>query len=152
MKRKVSAHPVPEPQPAPGGVGRVFVDGQIVKVLPGGNVILRMRDRREIPCRRSSTVDVEWLRVALAVGPVEAEGTFDVRGGSGSIWCVFPGPEHADVAAPTLSLVASERVSVRCGKASLELEKDGSLQVRGRDIVTRGSRSARISGGIVRIN
>jgi hypothetical protein len=32
------------------------------------------------------------------------------------------------------------------------LEKDGSLQVRGRDVLTRGSRSTRVSGGTVRIN
>jgi hypothetical protein len=65
---------------------------------------------------------------------------------------VFPGPAHADIATPTLTLVASERVSLRCGKASVSLEKDGSLQVRGRDIVTRGSRSARLSAATVRIN
>jgi hypothetical protein len=92
------------------------------------------------------------LRAALAIGPVDAEGTLDLDQGTGSIWCVFPGPEHAHVAPPTLSLAASDRVTLRCGKASLDLEKDGSLQVRGRDILTRGSRSARISGGIVRIN
>jgi len=160
MKRKVSVGAktrAPWPaSPAPGSAppltGRVFVDGQIVRMTADGNVVLRLRNKREIPCRRASTIDRGWLAAALALGPVDAEGTFDIDAGAGSIWCVFPGPEHAGAAAPTVSLVASERVSLRCGKASVALEKDGSLQVRGRDILTRGSRSARLSGGIVRIN
>jgi hypothetical protein len=126
--------------------------GQIIRMLPGGSVVVRLRDGRQVPCRRPSTVDAGWLRAALVVGPVDAEGTLDLVDDAGSIWCVVPGPEHADVVAPTLALVAGERVSLRCGKASVSLEKDGSLQVRGRDILTRGSRSARLSGAIVRIN
>jgi hypothetical protein len=121
-------------------------------MLPDGNVILRLRDKREIPCRRAAAIQRGWLAAALAIGPVEAEGTYDLDAGSGSIWCVFPGPEHAEAAAPTVDLVATERVSLRCGKTSVALEKDGSLQMRGRDILTRGSRSARLSGAIVRIN
>ena len=93
-----------------------------------------------------------WLRAALAIAPVEAEGTIDTNGESGSIWCLFPGAEHASAVVPTLSLVAAERISLRCGKSSVTLEKDGSLDARGRDVLTRGSRSTRISGGIVRIN
>jgi hypothetical protein len=93
-----------------------------------------------------------WLRAALAIATVEAEGTIDTNGDSGSIWCLFPGAEHASAVVPTLNLVAAERISLRCGKSSVTLEKDGSLDARGRDVMTRGSRSARISGGIVRIN
>ena len=141
----------PEPATASRAVGRVFIAGQVVRLLPDGTVLLRVRGQ-EIPCRRASTIDRGWLQAALAVGPVEGEGTFDLELGTGSLWCIFPGPEHEGVAATTVSLVATERVSLQCGKASVALEKDGTLQVRGRDITTRGSRSARISGGIVRIN
>ncbi len=159
MKSKVSSKSVaaaaargPRPRPEARSVGRVFVEGQVVRLMPDGTVVLKLRDRREIPCRRASTIDKGWLQAALAVGPVDGEGTFDVDQETGSLWCVFPGPEHEGVAAPTASLVATDRILLQCGKSSLALEKDGSLQVRGRDIVTRGSRSARISGGIVRIN
>jgi hypothetical protein len=112
---------------------------------------MRVRDQ-EVPCRRASTIDSGWLQAAVAVAPVDGEGTFDLELGVGSLWCVFPGPEHEGVAPTTVALIATERVSIQCGKASVALEKDGTLQVRGRDITTRGSRSARISGGIVRIN
>jgi hypothetical protein len=153
MARRVSANTSSPVRPASGGgAGRIFVEGQIVKMMPDGNVVLRLTSGRTVPCRRPSTIDRGWLGAALAVGPVEAEGTLDVERGAGSIWVVFPGLEHADVATPTISLVATERLSLRCGKASVSLEKDGSLQVRGRDIITRGSRSARLSGAIVRIN
>jgi hypothetical protein len=131
---------------------RVFVAGTVVRLTRDGTVVLRLRDRREVPCRCSSLVDTGWLRTALAIAPVEAEGTIDANGEGGSIWCLFPGPEHANVVAPTLNLVAAERISLRCGKSSVTLEKDGSLDSRGRDVMTRGSRSTRISGGIVRIN
>jgi hypothetical protein len=141
----------PDPRVARRPVGRVFIAGQVVRLMPDGTVVMRVRDQ-EIPCRRASTVDRGWLQAALAVGPVDGEGTFDLEHGIGSLWCVFPGPEHEEVASATVSLVATERVSLQCGKSTVALEKDGTLQVRGRDITTRGSRSARISGGIVRIN
>jgi hypothetical protein len=128
------------------------MEGQIVKLRPDGNLIVQLRNKQEVPCRRPSTVDRGWLRACLAIGPVDAEGTLDVERGAGSVWCVFPGPEHERAAPPVLSLVATERVSLVCGKTSLSMEKDGSFQVRGRDILTRGSRSARLSGAIVRIN
>lgn len=152
MKRKVSPRSAPDPRQAAQGPGRVLIAGQITRLLPDGSVILELRNHREVSCRRAGTIDPGWLKAALAIGPVDAEGTFDAEEGSGSIWCIFPGPEHAQVAAPALVLAATERISLQCGKASVALEKDGSLQVRGRDILTRGSRSARLSGGIVRIN
>lgn len=154
MNRKTSARPsstVATAPPKPKD-GRVLVDGKIIKLTPGGRPVLRLRDGRQVACRCASTIDVGWLRAALAVGSIDAEGTYDAGDGSGSIWCVFPGPEHADVAVPTLSFAASERIALRCGKSSVALEKDGSLQVRGRDVLTRGSRSTRVSGGTVRIN
>ena len=161
MKPKVTSKPGAAPANPTGGepdptvarrpVGRVFIAGRVVRLMPDGTVMMRVRDQ-EIPCRRASTVDRGWLQAALAVGPVDGEGTFDLEYGIGSLWCVFPGPEHADVAVPTLSFAASERIALRCGKSSVALEKDGSLQVRGRDVLTRGSRSTRVSGGTVRIN
>ena len=132
--------------------GRIFVAGTVVRLTRNGAAVLRLRDGREVPCRCSNLVDVAWLRAALAIAPVEAEGTIDTNSERGSIWCLFPGPEHANVVVPTLNLVAGERISLRCGKSSVTLEKDGSLDSRGRDVMTRGSRSTRISGGIVRIN
>lgn len=152
MKRKVSAKTTSEPQPSGGGGGRVFMEGQVVRMRPDGHAVVRLRSGAEVPCRRPSTVDGGWLRAAVAAAPIEVEGTLDLDRGAGSIWCVFPGPAHAEIAAPTLTLVASERVSIRCGKASVSLEKDGSLQVRGRDLLTRGSRSVRLSGATVHIN
>jgi hypothetical protein len=154
MNRKTSAPPSSTAATAPPKPkdGRVLVDGKIIKLTPAGRPVLRMKDGRQVVCRCASTIDVGWLRAALVVGSVDAEGTYDASDGSGSIWCVFPGPEHADVAVPTLSFAASERIALRCGKSSVALEKDGSLQVRGRDVLTRGSRSTRVSGGTVRIN
>src|SRR5260370_232677 len=72
-KRKVVAKTLPERNPAGRGGGRVFSDGQIIQMLPGGNGILRLRNGQEAPCRRPSTIDQGWLRAALVVGPVDAD-------------------------------------------------------------------------------
>jgi dUTPase len=151
MQRKATSQRAPETGAAAAPTGRIFVDGQLIKLAPGGRALLKLRNGRQVPCRLASTIDRSWLEAALEIAPVDAEGTVDEQG-NGSVWCIFPGPEHAEVAARTLSITATERITLRCGKSSVALEKEGALDVRGRDIMTRGSRSTRLSGGIVRIN
>jgi hypothetical protein len=139
-----------EPVPSPG---RTLIEGQVTTILRDGRVLLRRRRGAPVVCRWPKTnVDLGWLRAALAVGPVDAEGTFDAEQAAGSIWAVFPGPEHETVAAERVELKAASEISFRCGKASVALTKDGAVEVRGRDVLTRGSRSARLFGGVVRIN
>lgn len=51
-----------------------------------------------------------------------------------------------------LRLVAKERIELRVGKASLVLEADGHITLRGTDLVSHASRSNRIRGGSVNLN
>ena len=51
-----------------------------------------------------------------------------------------------------LRLVAKERIELRVGKASLILEADGHITLRGTDLVSHASRSNRIRGGSVNLN
>jgi hypothetical protein len=97
-------------------------------------------------------VNTTWLKAALALGPVDAEGTYDPEVGRGSVWALFPAEEQARLLPAHVEVAAAETLSLRCGKATIALDKDGSLQVKGRDVVARGSRSTRVSGGVVRIN
>ena len=65
------------------------------------------------------------------------------------------GPEAAPVVVADgqmLRLVAKERIELRVGKASLVLEADGHITLRGTDLVSHASRSNRIRGGSVNLN
>jgi len=132
--------------------GRVLLDGAIVRMRPNGEVLLRSSAHGEVVCRLPMGVNATWLKAALALGPVDAEGTYHAEAGRGSVWALFPNEEQARLLPAHVEVAASETLSLRCGKTTIALEKDGSLQVKGRDVTARGSRSTRISGGVVRIN
>lgn len=51
-----------------------------------------------------------------------------------------------------LRVVAKERIELRVGKASLIMEADGRITLRGTDLVSHASRSNRIRGGSVNLN
>ena len=51
-----------------------------------------------------------------------------------------------------LRLVAKERIELRVGKASLIMEADGHIPLRGTDLVSHASRSNRIRGGSINLN
>ncbi|MBK8440233.1 MAG: hypothetical protein IPL38_12360 [Rhodobacter sp.] len=51
-----------------------------------------------------------------------------------------------------LRLTAKERIELRVGKASLVMEADGHITIRGTDLVSHASRSNRIRGGSVNLN
>lgn len=62
---------------------------------------------------------------------------------------------HPEVSASppnTLSLEARERVSLRCGQASIELREDGKVFIRGEDVLVRAKGTKRIRAGTVSIN
>lgn len=51
-----------------------------------------------------------------------------------------------------LVIKAEHEIMLRCGKASIHLRSDGSVRIRGIDIVSRASATNRIRGGNVQIN
>ena len=122
----------------------------MVELLPSGRARLEIAGRRVVECRCAHGIDLHWLRAALAVGPVEAEATLGERGGS--LWAVFPGPEHAGVLSDTVVLSAAKSIELRCGRSTVSLKTDGQIRVRGRDVATRGSRVARLQGHTIRLN
>ena len=52
----------------------------------------------------------------------------------------------------TLLLDAQEEITLRCGKSSVTLRKDGKIVVKGTDIVSRASRTNKIKGASVAVN
>lgn len=51
-----------------------------------------------------------------------------------------------------VTLTARERIELRVGKASIVLEKDGHVTIRGTHLVSHASASNRIRGGSVNLN
>ena len=49
-------------------------------------------------------------------------------------------------------VTAKERIELRCGKASIILEKDGSITVRGSQLTSQASGTNRIRGGAIHLN
>ena len=68
-------------------------------------------------------------------------------------------PARVDAAAPVvvadgqmMRLTAKERIELRVGKASIIMEADGQITIRGTDLVSHASRANRIRGGSVNLN
>lgn len=51
-----------------------------------------------------------------------------------------------------ITFEAEQVVSLRCGKASIQLQRDGSVLIRGAYVLSRASGTNRIRGGNVQIN
>lgn len=49
-------------------------------------------------------------------------------------------------------VTATERIELRCGKASIVMEKDGHITIRGSYLVSHASAANRIRGGSVNLN
>lgn len=69
---------------------------------------------------------------------------------------VGQGPEEnadaSNVQARILTWEAGEFLEFSCGSASITLTNDGRVQIRGREIISRSSRSNKIRGASVQIN
>lgn len=68
-------------------------------------------------------------------------------------------PARVDAPAPVvvadgqmMRLTAKERIELRVGKASIIMEADGHITIRGTDLVSHAARSNRIRGGSVNLN
>lgn len=51
-----------------------------------------------------------------------------------------------------LRITARERIELRCGKASIVMEADGHITIRGTYLVSHASASNRIRGGSINLN
>ena len=142
---------------------RTVLEGRIVAIDGEDTVILQIGDEtgdetgnetagRRVVCRCPMHVDVSWIQAALRLGPVSAEASLAAGAGEGTIWCLLPTPEQRRVVPDEITLAASAKVEIVCGKSRLALTKDGTIRLRGRDVATRGSRIARVQGGVVRVN
>ena len=122
--------------------------GKVRGVLAGGQTI-------EALC--PAHVDAIWLQAACARGPVAAAFVLVQPSGRHVLWGVFPGAEHADVR-PDIVIrgrhvrIDAEAVQVSSRSAHLDLDAEGNVAVKGRDVTSHARRVNRIKGGSIRLN
>jgi hypothetical protein len=61
-------------------------------------------------------------------------------------------PQRLNMAAKEILLEGAEEVCLRCGESSLTLRKDGKTLLKGREVLSRASRTNRVKGATVQIN
>jgi len=54
--------------------------------------------------------------------------------------------------ASSVMLEAEERLSLQCGEGRVEIQRDGKVLLRGKDIVSRAARTNKVQGATVRMN
>jgi hypothetical protein len=52
----------------------------------------------------------------------------------------------------SVKITAKERIELRCGKATIIMDKDGRITIRGAHIVSHASGAQRIRGGSINLN
>ncbi|TIT01896.1 DUF6484 domain-containing protein [Mesorhizobium sp.] len=52
----------------------------------------------------------------------------------------------------TVQIVGEERIELRCGKATIVMEKDGHITIRGTYLTSHASAANRIRGGSINLN
>lgn len=61
-------------------------------------------------------------------------------------------PIEVEADGQRIVLTGKEEVVLRCGKASIQLSSDGTIRIRGTNVLSRASATNRIRGGNVQIN
>lgn len=134
-----------------------MIDCKIISVKRPSEVRVIGLDEQELVARCPQHVSMDWLEAALAVAPVDA---VIVAGGGlrPVLWGVFPDADHRVVRSKMcirvseIEIDASERVRVSSGSTSLSLKSEGTVVLRGRDVLSRAEENNRLKGGRVRIN
>jgi hypothetical protein len=62
------------------------------------------------------------------------------------------GPKDVVIDGETMRFDAKEEITLRCGKSSIILKKDGKVVIRGVEITNRAEGTNRLRGGSVKIN
>ncbi len=123
------------------------------QVLTGSRRPRSKIQSRQVAAGKVAEVIGRRVRVRLGsgsvVGPVDAELSMGESGGS--LWAIFPGPEHDDVLPEEVHVRASRSVRITSGAARLTRTREGRATMRGCDFRARGSRSASLTGGTVRL-
>ena len=140
-----------------GPPARGILEGRVVATSEPGTVrgVLATGETIEGLC--PAHVDFAWLQAACARSPVAAAFISLQPSGRHVLWGVFPGPEHADVRADVVIRgrqikVDADNLQLSSRNAHVDLDAEGNVAVKGRDVISHARRVNRIKGGSIRLN
>jgi len=134
-----------------------LVEGRVVAVSEPGKVRGVLAGGEAIEALCPAHVDPVWLQAACARGPVPAAFALVQPTRRHVLWGVFPGTEHADVRADIVIRgrqikLDAEALQLSSRSAHLDLDAEGNVSVKGRDVTSHARRVNRIKGGSIRLN
>ena len=137
--------------------GVVAVEGRIVGVGEPGTVRAVLAGGETIEARCPAHIDAAWVQAACTRAPVDAVFVLATPSRRHIVWGVFPGAAHADVRADVVIRgrqikLDAESLELRSRNAHLDLETDGNVLLKGRDVTSHARRVNRIKGGSIRLN
>ena len=123
-----------------------FEDGQPLVVFPG--------NPRDQALRARSLAHLDPSDTGHEVALLFEDGQSDRPLIVGKIVAPRPDPGRVQVVrdGETVAVTARERIELRVGKASIVMEKDGHITIRGTYLVSHASAANRIRGGSVNLN
>ena len=147
---------------AAAGAGEIsaacgVIEGRVVEVEPSGTVRAVLAGGEAIEALCPAHIDAAWLKEACARAPVAAAFVLARPSGRHLLWGIFPDAAHAEVRADVVIRgrqvkVEAESVELSSRDARLDLEADGKVTLKGRDVTSHARRVNRIKGGSIRLN
>jgi hypothetical protein len=159
-KRQLRPPPAPRARvaatgqaPAPAGV----IEGRVVGVGATGLARGVLAGGASVEALCPAHIDSAWLAEACARAPIAAVFVLARPSGRHVLWGVFPDAAHAEVRADLVIRgrqvrIDAESLRLSSREARLDLEADGNVALKGRDVTSHARRVNRIKGGSIRLN
>lgn len=91
----------------------------------------------------------------VVLGVVASQGATEIGGSSPPLPLTAPDLSGVRVeleSQETLTLMATKQLVLRCGQASIVLQEDGKIEIRGTDVISRASGQNAVRGASVTLN
>jgi hypothetical protein len=139
----------PEAGPLGQAAGLATHTGALVSVREDGWLVVQLDDANQLACLWLDTGSLgprplQAGDVVLVLVPPSGRPPVVL----GRIGAYQPTPQPQ----PTVTIEATESLTLKCGEASVDLRADGKVMVRGEDVLLRAKGTQRIRAGNVAIN
>lgn len=138
--------------------------GVISGIVEGSKVWVLLSDERQVLARTLITIGEEQIGLEVAVqfedgdpahplilGLVRSALTL-AHGGKALASEALSPPLQATVDDQEIVLIAERRITLKCGSASITLDADGNIEIRGKHVLSRAAGQNKIKGGSVSLN
>jgi len=132
-------------------VGSGIVIGIYISTDADGRIWLKLPiGKEDLVSAASCLCDLSGQQAGTKLAVMFVEGRIELPVVVGPVFAEFD-QGHKKIP-EKVEICASEQIVLKCGKATLRLQGDGSAVIRGEKVVSRASGTNRIRGGNVQIN